>query len=206
MADRRSRARRVGVLGLQGDVSEHTAVLAGLGAEPVVVRRPADVAGLKALVLPGGESTTMSFLLASSGLDAELEKMVADGLPMLGTCAGMILLSTKVLDGRPDQRCFGAIDVRVRRNGFGRQVRSFETDLEVKGLDEPMHAVFIRAPVVEETGPAVEVLAEVEVPGQPGTRRPVVCASGPVIVSSFHPELEGDSRLHELLLREVEGD
>ena len=206
MAERRHRPGRVGVLGLQGDVSEHQKVLADLGAETVVVRRPGDLAALTALVLPGGESTTMSMLLESSGLDRELEKLVADGLPMLGTCAGMILLSAEALDGRPDQRCFGAIDLKVRRNGFGRQVRSFETELEVKGLDAPMHAVFIRAPVVEETGEGVEVLAEVDVPGRLGERRPVVCAAGPVIVSSFHPELEGDGRLHELLLKKVEGD
>lgn len=201
-----SRRPRVGVLGLQGDVTEHLAVLSELGAEATVVRRKKDVAGLEALVLPGGESTTMSFLLSSSGLDVELEQMVGAGLPMLGTCAGMILLAKEALDGRPDQRYFGAIDLVVRRNGFGRQVRSFEVDLDVKGLDEPMHAVFIRAPAVERTGAEVDVLAEVDVPGQPGERRPVVCAAGSVIVSSFHPELEGDGRLHELLLNKLEGD
>jgi 5'-phosphate synthase pdxT subunit len=203
MAKRRP---RVGVLGLQGDLREHLAVLEGLGADAVVVRDKKDAAGLQALVLPGGESTTMSLLLSSSGLDAELEAMVASRVPMLGTCAGMILLARNALDGRPDQRYFGAIDIVVRRNGFGRQVRSFEVDLDVKGLDQPMHAVFIRAPAVESTGETVDVLAEVEVPGHPGERRPVVCAEGPVIVSSFHPELEGDGRLHELLLNKLEGD
>ena len=174
---------------------------------PGLSGRPATPEGLEALVLPGGESTTMSLLLGSSGLDADLEKMIADGLPMLGTCAGMILLAAEVLDGRPDQLSFGAIDISVRRNGFGRQVRSFETDLDVKGLDEPMHAVFIRAPIVERAGEDVEVLAEVDLPGGYGARRPVVCAEGNVIVSSFHPELpRRDARLHEKLLSKVEGD
>ncbi len=148
----------------------------------------------------------MSLLLESSGLGTELERMVADGLPMLGTCAGMILLATEVLDGRSDQISFGAIDLSVRRNGFGRQVRSFETDLDVKGMDDPMHAVFIRAPVVVRAGEHVDVLAEVDLPGGYGARCPVVCTEGNVIVSSFHPELTGDSRLHELLLSKVEGD
>ncbi|HET9092076.1 MAG TPA: pyridoxal 5'-phosphate synthase glutaminase subunit PdxT [Acidimicrobiales bacterium] len=207
MAERTpARRRRVGVLALQGDVREHFVVLERLGASPVEVRSPSDVAGIEALVLPGGESTTMSMLLDSSGLSRELEQMVADGLPMLGTCAGMILLAREVLDGRPDQRSYGAIDLAVRRNGFGRQVASFETDLDVKGLDEPMHAVFIRAPLVERTGTQVEVLAEVDLPGEEGRRRPVVCAEGNVIVSSFHPELAGDGRLHEQLLFNVEGD
>ncbi len=203
---RRFGPRRIGVLALQGDVREHLAVLDSLGARPRTVRSPGDARGLEALVLPGGESTTMSLLLGSSGLDAELKKMIADGLPMLGTCAGMILLAAEVLDGRPDQLSFGAIDISVRRNGFGRQVRSFETDLDVKGLDEPMHAVFIRAPLVERAGEDVEVLAEVDLPGGYGARRPVVCAEGNVIVSSFHPELAGDARLHEKLLSKVEGD
>lgn len=198
--------RRVGVLALQGDVREHLAVLSSLGAEARTVRTPAEARGIEALVLPGGESTTMSLLLGSSGLGTEIEKMVADGLPMLGTCAGMILLATEVLDGRSDQVSFGAIDVSVRRNGFGRQVRSFEMDLDVKCLDRPMHAVFIRAPLVERTGERVEVLAEVDLPGGYGARYPVVCAEANVIVSSFHPELAGDSRLHELLLSKVEGD
>ena len=205
-AGRGLRPRDVGVLALQGDVREHLAMLESVGARARAVRTPEDARGIDALVLPGGESTTMSLLLRSSGLDVELEQMVADGLPMLGTCAGMILLASDVLDGRPDQRSFAAIDLSVRRNGFGRQVSSFETDLDVKGLDEPMHAVFIRAPLVEGVGGSVDVLAEVDVPGQDGGRRPVVCSEGNVIVSSFHPELTGDSRLHEQLLRRVEGD
>jgi 5'-phosphate synthase pdxT subunit len=180
------------------------AVLKAAGAEPTEVRRPCDVEGLEALVLPGGESTTLSLLLASSGLDREIERMVSDRVPMLGTCAGMILLAREVTGGRPDQISFGAIDIAVRRNGYGRQVESFETDLDVKGLDEPMHAVFIRAPVVEQVGDDVDVLAEVR-PTAETAATPVVCSSGPVLVASFHPELAGESRLHELLLATVEG-
>ncbi|MHB8245399.1 MAG: pyridoxal 5'-phosphate synthase glutaminase subunit PdxT [Acidimicrobiales bacterium] len=198
--------RRIGVLALQGDVREHLAVLESLGARPVGVRSPADLAGLEGLVMPGGESTTMSMLLVSSGLDTELRVMISDGLPMLGTCAGMILLARDVLDGRADQVSFSAIDISVRRNGFGRQVSSFETSLDVKGFDYSMHAVFIRAPVVERVGANVEVLAEVDVLSEGGLRRPVVCAEGNVIVSSFHPELSGDSRLHARLLSNVEGE
>ncbi|MGH9299808.1 MAG: pyridoxal 5'-phosphate synthase glutaminase subunit PdxT [Acidimicrobiales bacterium] len=143
-----SRRARIGVLALQGDVVEHLAVLAGLGVEPVRVRSPEDCRGLEGLVIPGGESTTMSMLLQSAGLDSEIEKMVADSMPMLGTCAGMILLAREVFGGRPDQICFGAIDLSVRRNAFGRQRESFETDIAVAGIGGTVHAVFIRAPVV----------------------------------------------------------
>jgi 5'-phosphate synthase pdxT subunit len=202
---RGSAAARVGVLALQGDVREHAAVLSSLGADVVLVRRPMDASGLDALVLTGGESTTISMLLESSGLATELEKMIDDGMPMLGTCAGMILLASEVLDGRPDQRCFGAIDISVRRNAFGRQLDSFEADLHVSGLSEAMHAVFIRAPVVERAGESVEVLAAVDVPGRGEGPFPVVCAEGPVIVASFHPELAGDGRIHQLLLSKLEG-
>jgi len=196
---------------LQGDVREHVAVLEQVGAAAVQVRRPMDLEGLDALVVPGGESTTMSMLLQSSGLLPALEKLVADGFPMLGTCAGMILLSSKILDGRPDQVCLGAIDLVVRRNAFGRQVESFESELTVRGLDGgPMHAVFIRAPVVEDAGPDVEVLASVALGHGAGdeSMRPVVCRQGSVIVAAFHPELAGDRRLHEMLLHhvELEGD
>lgn len=203
---------RVGVIALQGDVREHMAVLERLGAHPVPVREPIDLGGVVAVVLPGGESTTMSMLLQSSGLAESLDKQLADGLPALGTCAGMILLSREIIDGRPDQLAFGAIDLAVRRNAFGRQLESFETDLEVAGIaGGPMHAVFIRAPLVEAAGDGVEVLAAVvssPAPGAPGsaTARPVVCRQGKVVVSAFHPELEGDGRLHELLLAIAEGD
>lgn len=192
-----STAPRVGVLALQGDVREHAAILDGLGTEVVEVRRPADLDRVDALVLPGGESTTLLLLLASSGLAEPLGDRLAAGMPALGTCAGMILLGGEVLDGRPGQRGLGAIDVSVRRNAFGRQVASFEADLDVAGVDDPMHAVFIRAPVVEKTGDDVEVLATIRL-GE--DERPVVCRQGNVVVASFHPELSGDGRLHALML------
>jgi 5'-phosphate synthase pdxT subunit len=171
---------------------------------PVEVRTPTDLASVDALVLPGGESTTMSLLLQSSGLLAPLRQRLTNGMPAFGTCAGMILLAAEVVDGRPDQERLGAIDIGVRRNAFGRQIDSFETDLDVDGLDGPVHAVFIRAPVVEWVGPGVEVLARVT--GVDGESRPVVCRQGPVLVTAFHPELSGDLRLHELFLESARGD
>ena len=197
----RNSPARVGVLGLQGDVREHVRALAELGVAPVEVRVPADLASVDALVLPGGESTTMSLLLESSGLLPLLRDRLDEGMPAFGTCAGMILLGSDIVDGRPDQARLGAIDIDVRRNAFGRQVDSFETDLLVAGLDGPLHAVFIRAPVVERVGPEVEVLARVT--GADGTCRPVVCRQGPVLVTAFHPELSGDLRLHQLFLESV---
>jgi 5'-phosphate synthase pdxT subunit len=188
---------KVGVLALQGDVREHTGILAELGAHPVEVRGPEDLAGIDGVVLPGGESTTMALLLASAELWQPLAAALGSGMPAFGTCAGMILLATDLLDGRPDQVGFGAIDISVRRNAFGRQVDSFELDLEVAGLGpEPLHGVFIRAPLVERAGPDVEVLARVD-------GRPVACRQGPVLVTSFHPELSGDLRLHDLFLKGV---
>jgi 5'-phosphate synthase pdxT subunit len=186
------------VLSLQGDVREHVRALAEFGVAPVEVRVPADLAAIDALVLPGGESTTMSLLLESSGLLPPLRERLVDGMPAFGTCAGMILLGTDIVDGRPDQARLGAINIGVRRNAFGRQVDSFETDLTVEGLDSPLHAVFIRAPVVEWVGPEVEVLAEVR--DANGRSRPVVCRQGSVLVAAFHPELTGDVRLHQLFL------
>ena len=197
-----SGAPRVGVLALQGDVREHAAVLDGLGAEVVPVRRPDQLAAVDALVLPGGESTTLTLLLASSGLAGPLAERLAGGMPALGTCAGMILLGGEVVDGRPGQRGLGAIDVAVRRNAFGRQIASFEADLDVTGVDGPMHAVFIRAPVVEKAGGLVEVLATVRLGDED---RPVVCRQGNVVVASFHPELSGDGRLHALALAPLLG-
>jgi 5'-phosphate synthase pdxT subunit len=218
------------VLALQGDVREHVGALDRCGAVAVAIRNPSDLDSLQGIVLPGGESTTMSLLLQSSGLAPELSARLADGLPALGTCAGMILLARRVLDGRSDQICFGAIDLSVRRNAFGRQLESFESDLEVAGIPGgPMHAVFIRAPFVEDVGPDVAVLASVgvedeiaeaaspvvESSGEPGRvragrpsagTRPVVCREGRVTVAAFHPELAGDLRLHELLLADIEGD
>ena len=187
---------KVGVLALQGASARHVSMLARLDARPVAVRSPADLDTVDALVLPGGESTTMSMLLESSGLFPALHERLAAGMPAFGTCAGMILLGQEILDGRSDQRCFDAIDIRVRRNAFGRQVDSFEADLPVTGLDGPLHAVFIRAPVVEAVGDDVDVLATVD-------GRPVLCRRGPVLVAAFHPELGADARLHELFLDEV---
>lgn len=189
---------RVGVLALQGDVSEHAAALRALGVAPVEVRTPTDLASVDSLVVPGGESTTMSLLLGSSGLLGPLRDRLEAGMPAFGTCAGMILLASEVIDGRPDQRCLAAIDISVRRNAFGRQVDSFETDLAVIGLEERFHAVFIRAPVVERVGAAVEVLATLR--GRDGVERPVLCRQGAVMVAAFHPELSGDLRLHQQFL------
>jgi len=191
----------VGVLAFQGDVREHASMLESLGARVREVRRPGDLDQVEALVLPGGESTTLALLLTSSGLRPAVLERLASGMPAFGTCAGMILLARTILDGRPDQVPLGALDMTVRRNAFGRQIDSFEADLDVAGVDGgPMHAVFIRAPVVEDIGPGVDVLASVELAG---TARPVVCRSGAVTVAAFHPEISGDSRLHELLLADV---
>jgi 5'-phosphate synthase pdxT subunit len=188
---------KVGVLALQGDVREHVAALTDLGAHAVPVRTPADLAPVDALVLPGGESTTISLLLESSALFEPLGERLAAGMPAFGTCAGMILLATEVLDGRPDQRTFGTIDISVRRNGYGRQVDSFEADLDVTGLaGGALHAVFIRAPVVERVGDGVDVLASIE-------GAPVLCRRDGILVAAFHPELSGDSRVHELFLKEL---
>jgi pyridoxal 5'-phosphate synthase pdxT subunit len=184
---------RVGILSLQGAVEPHREMLARLGVVSAEVRLPADLDAVDALVIPGGESTAISKLLEANALIEPVQQRLDAGMPALGTCAGMILLATDVLDGRPDQRSFGAIDIGVRRNAFGRQVDSFEEDLEVRGLDAPLHAVFIRAPVVDRVGPGVEVLATVD-------ERPVCCRQGSVVVSAFHPELSGDPRLHELFL------
>ena len=187
-------SKKIGILALQGAVGEHAAALAELGATAVDVRRPEHLASLDAIILPGGESTTMSMLLESADLFDPLADRLRDGLPVFGTCAGMILLATNVLDGRADQRSFGVVDIDVRRNAFGRQVDSFETDLDVRGLaGGPFPAVFIRAPVVERAGDAVEVLAEVD-------GRPVLCRQGAVTVAAFHPELSADLRLHESFL------
>ena len=184
---------KVGVLALQGAFDAHVRALRSLDADVGLVRVPADLDGLAGLVLPGGESTTMSKLLESSGLFDALASRLAAGLAVFGTCAGMILLAAHVLDGRADQRCFGAIDVTVRRNAYGRQVDSFEADLDVVGLDAPFHAVFIRAPRIEACGTGVEVLASL-------AGEPVLVRGGAVTVASFHPELTGDARLHAQFL------
>ena len=186
----------VGVLALQGAFRAHAEHVASLGADVREVRTPSDLVGLDALVLPGGESTTMSRLLDTSGLRTPLQERLTEGLPAFATCAGLILLATTVLDGRPDQQSFAVLDVAVRRNAYGRQVDSFETDLTVEGLDTPFHAVFIRAPAIVDHGPAVEVLAA-------HADRPVLVRQGAIMAMSFHPELAGDRRLHARFLQEV---
>jgi 5'-phosphate synthase pdxT subunit len=175
---------RIGVLALQGNFREHAAMLAGLGADVVEVRKPAQLDGLDGLVIPGGESTTFTRLMQLYGLD---EAIVDFGGAVFGTCAGMIVL---------DRDHLGLVDISVRRNAFGRQAASFETDLDVVGESEPLHAVFIRAPWVEDAGPGVEVLAEVD-------GHPVLARQGRYLVAAFHPELTNDTRLHELFLEEV---
>ena len=188
---------RVGVLALQGDVREHERALGEAGAVPVRVRRPAELAAVDGLVLPGGESTTIGRLARVFGLLEPLRRAVADGLPVYGSCAGMVLLAREVLDGEPGQETVGGLDVVVRRNAFGRQVDSFEADLPVGGVDgPPVRAVFVRAPWVEEAGDAVEVLARVG--GGTADGRVVAVRQGPLLATSFHPELTGDSRLHSL--------
>jgi pyridoxal 5'-phosphate synthase pdxT subunit len=184
------------VLALQGDVADHRAVLSRCGADAVAVRTVEELDSVEGLVLPGGESTTMSWLLRVFDLLEPLRGRLKEGLPAFGSCAGMIMLATEVLDTRPDAEHLDAIDITVRRNAFGRQVDSFETDLEVAGLSGgPLRAVFIRAPWAERVGPDVEVLARL--PGTAGSADyPVAVRQGPVIATAFHPELTHDLRLH----------
>ncbi len=184
---------KVGVLALQGAFRSHAQAIESLGATAVEVRREADLDEVERLIMPGGESTTMSMMLRNNELFEPLQKRLAEGMPVFGTCAGMILLASEILDGRDDQEPLGAIDLSVRRNAFGRQIDSFETMLDVQGLDTPMHAVFIRAPVVTRTGPGVEVLARVD-------DQPVLCREGSTMVAAFHPELSDDRRLHQMFL------
>lgn len=195
----------VGVLALQGDVVQHVAALGACGVRAVAVRRTSELDAVDAMVLPGGESTTMSRLLVAFGLLEPLRARVAAGMPTYGSCAGLILLAREVRDGRPDQQQLGGLDVVVRRNAFGRQVDSFETDLPVEGLTgPPLRAVFIRAPWVEETGPDVAVLATVPHLTVAGSRtgaaagRAVAVRQGSVLATAFHPELTGDLRIHTL--------
>ena len=186
----------VGVLALQGAFEIHRQRLTTLGVDAPLVRTASDLASVDAVVLPGGESTTMSRLLTTSGLFDVLKGRLADGMPVFGTCAGMILCATEVHDARPDQRGFDLIDLTVRRNGYGRQLDSFEVDLDVVGLDAPFHAVFIRAPLVERIGADVEVLAVHD-----GV--PVLVRSGRCTVAAFHPELTDDTRLHRLFVEHL---
>jgi 5'-phosphate synthase pdxT subunit len=195
----------VGVLALQGDVREHLAALSVCGLRAVPVRRPSELDAVDALVLPGGESTTMSRLLATFDLLEPVRGRLAAGMPAYGSCAGMILLAVEVLDGRPDQQQLGGLDVVVRRNAFGRQVDSFETDLQLRGVaGGPVRAVFIRAPWVESVGPGVEVLGTVPRVTLTGAQagavagRAVAVRQGAVLATSFHPEITGDLRVHAL--------
>ena len=190
---------RIGVLALQGDFREHLRMLADCGADAVKVRTADDLAQVDGLVIPGGESTTIGMLIKRNDLDAPLLARLADGLPVMGTCAGMILLATDVLDGRADQFSLAAIDMTVRRNAFGRQVDSFEANVEVPVLPGPaVHAVFIRAPWVERVGDDVEVLASVKT--DDGTDRIVAVRQGNALATSFHPEVTDDRRFHTLLV------
>ncbi|MBF6087892.1 pyridoxal 5'-phosphate synthase glutaminase subunit PdxT [Nocardia cyriacigeorgica] len=189
----------MGVLALQGDVREHVAALERCGARPVLVRRVEELAAVEGLVLPGGESTAISKLLQVFDLLEPLRARLRDGLPAFGSCAGMILLADEVLDTRPDAEHLSGIDMTVRRNAFGRQVDSFETDLEFAGLDGgPVRAVFIRAPWVERVGDGVEVLARV--PSGPAAGKIVAVRQRNVLATSFHPEVTGDLRVHRMFV------
>ncbi len=180
---------KVGVLALQGAFGLHERVLNRLGVAAVQVRTPQELAEVDRLVIPGGESTAISKLLDANGLADPLADRLADGLPVLGTCAGLILLAAEVVDGYPGQHCFGAVDVAVRRNGYGRQSESFSAPIEVEGWESDFPGVFIRAPVIESASPDVDVLAELD-------GAPVLCRQGSTVVSSFHPELAEDDRIH----------
>jgi 5'-phosphate synthase pdxT subunit len=184
---------KAGVLALQGDFREHARAFAAVGATPVEVRTPDDLAGVECLAIPGGESTTISKLARSAGLVEPIVERAESGMPILGTCAGMIVMARRVEGLEP---LLGLVDVTVRRNAYGRQVDSFEADLDVEGVEHPVRAVFIRAPVVEDVGDGVRVLAIHE-------GRPVVLEQGALVVASFHPELVGEAGLHEYLLGKV---
>ena len=181
----------VGVLALQGDVREHSRMVAAAGGEAAAVRLPADLEGVDALIIPGGESTAIGRLAALYGMIEPLRRRIEAGLPVLGTCAGMIFLASGVAEGAQPQ--LEVLDMTVERNAFGRQNESFECELEVEGWGESLPAVFIRAPLVEQVGPDVEVMAEHE-------GRPVLVRSGKVLAAAFHPELTGDLRLHRMLI------
>jgi 5'-phosphate synthase pdxT subunit len=187
------RLPRIGVLALQGAVREHVEAIRDVGGQPVTVRLPEDLAGLDALILPGGESTTMRKLIDRYGLREPILAMARAGAPMLGTCAGMILLADRLTDG--EEPILGLLDVAVQRNAYGRQLDSFEADVELPAIGpDPVHGVFIRAPVVADVGPGVEVLA------RDPEGRPIAVRQGRVLATAFHPELTGDRRLHRLLL------
>ncbi|WGD37244.1 pyridoxal 5'-phosphate synthase glutaminase subunit PdxT [Lysinibacter sp. HNR] len=189
----------VGVLALQGDFREHLEVLTALGADARSVRRPEELDAVDGLIIPGGESSVMDKLSRLFGLDQPLREAIARGLPVYGTCAGLIMLATTILDGNAGQQSLRALDIEVRRNAFGSQTSSFEADLDVPELgDEPLRAVFIRAPVVERLGPEVRPLAALD------DGRVVAVEQGGVLGTSFHPEITGDTRFHEYFLKKVE--
>jgi 5'-phosphate synthase pdxT subunit len=193
----------VGVLAVQGDFREHVAVLTRAGVSVRTVRRPAELDGLSGIVLPGGESTTIDKLTRAFELREPLRERLAAGMPAYGSCAGMILLADRLVDAAPGQQTFGGIDMTVRRNAFGRQVESFESDLDFKGVDNgPVHAVFIRAPWVEAVGSEVEILASIE--DGPASGRIVAVRQGNLLATSFHPEITGDHRVHRLFVEMIE--
>ena len=202
---------RIGVLALQGDVREHSRALRECGAEAVPVRRRSELDGVDGLVIPGGESTVIDRLLRTFELHAPLQDRIGEGMPVYGSCAGLILLADRIEGGKDDQQTLGGLDITARRNAFGRQVDSFEADLWVEQAcapgEEPMRAVFIRAPWVEAYGPEVEVLASVEVPsagdGSSSGRHPVAVRQGNLLATSFHPEVTGDTRVHRLFTQMV---
>ncbi|MGF0116919.1 pyridoxal 5'-phosphate synthase glutaminase subunit PdxT [Promicromonospora sp. Marseille-Q5078] len=205
----------IGVLALQGDVREHAAALERAGARAVGVRRPAELEAVDGLVLPGGESTTIDKLLRLFGLADPLRELIGQGLPVFGSCAGMILLADRIEGGTADQRTLGGMDVVVRRNAFGRQVDSFEADLQVAGVsdapgDRPVRTAFIRAPWVESAGPDVEVLARIPDRWADGSAvgaaagKIVAARQGRLLATAFHPEITGDARVHELFVRLVQ--
>jgi 5'-phosphate synthase pdxT subunit len=200
----------IGVLALQGDFREHIRAIEDLGLSTVPVRRPQELRGLDGLIIPGGESTAIDKLSRSFDVAQPIKEAIADGLPVYGSCAGMILLADRIVDpafdlkGNP-QQTFGGIDMSVRRNAFGRQVDSFEEDLDFKGLDKPLKAVFIRAPWVESVGENVEILASVPVPSLDATRI-VAVRSRNLLATSFHPEVSGERRVHELFIKIIRGE
>lgn len=187
--------KTVGVLALQGDFREHQLVLSEIGVRNIQVRTIEDLRSIDALVIPGGESTTMQNLATAFGLFEPLKSAIAEGLPTFGTCAGLIMLANTIIDGVAGQRGFGGLDVEVRRNAFGNQLDSFEADLNIRGIEEPVHAAFIRAPIVASAGPSVEVLCRLD-DGQI-----VAVQQGNILGISFHPEVTGETRVHEYFMR-----
>jgi 5'-phosphate synthase pdxT subunit len=201
-----TRQLTVGVLALQGDVREHLAALRATGVEAVTVRRPSELDAVDGLVLPGGESTTMIKLIEAFDLLEPLRKRIGDGMPTYGSCAGMILLADQIADGIAGQQTIGGLDITVRRNAFGRQIDSFESDVPIEGIQgAPVHAVFIRAPWVEQLGPAATALGRVPM-ADGSAARIVVVRQQHLLATSFHPELTGDGRVHALFVDLVRGN